>query len=987
MSNKALKYPTWHPYAAVVCLLLVISAGTLHAQFGPGQQMLASYVGQNVSRVETAGQPDRTVENLQDVISVKSGQPLRQEDVTASIAALQKVSGISSVTLDLEPEADGVRVVFVLHPGIYIGMYQFPGATRQYNYSRLLQVANYPSQAPYSTADVQRSEQALVRFFQRDGYFEAAVQSETAVDASHELANVIFNTTLGRRAKIGAVKLQGATPAETAYLQKKLRSVQARMRNDSLRPGMTFSRYRLQSATQYMQSALTKQNYLAGNVELVSAEYDPHTNRADVTFHITTGPVVKVQTTGVQLSQRKLKNLLPMYAANAVDTDLINEGGRSIQLYFQRKGYFDVQVATNISNTADGKLITYAITRNDRHKVDELSFVGNKQFSDQELQSHVPIEEAHFFSRGQFNDTLLRTSVKNLENTYRSAGYGSAKVVPHVTRNGGDIDVKFDVAEGPLDVVQDLRIEGNSTLPESEFAPNGLKLGPGKAYSQLLVDQDRSQILARYLTLGYLNPSFQSQATPIKGQPHHLAVIYKITEGPQVKIAQVVTVGRAHTRPELINRQIPFASGDPMSQNQMMKSESELYNLGVFDWAEIDPKTPVTDATTADDAVVKVHEAKRNSIEYGFGFEVINRGGSVPSGTVLVPGIPPVGLPNNFKTSQQTFWGPRGLFQYTRRNVRGRAESYTVSAYAARLDQHISFTYIDPYLRGTRWKGSAIASIERNAQNPIFTARLGNLGYQIERALNRKKTSTLLLRYNFSETRISNLLIPELVPPNQLSVRLSTLAASYVHDTRDNILDAHRGWYNSAELDMNPAWLGSNFSFAKFLGQIAHYKDVHNGIIWANSLRVGLEAAYAGSEVPLSQKFFTGGASTLRGFPLNGAGPQRTIPACGNPNDPSTCVKITVPQGGNELLIINSELRFPLNAIKQGLGIVPFYDGGNVFPSVGFHNFASLYTNSVGLGLRYATPIGPVRVDVGHNLNPVPGVKSTQYFISIGQAF
>ena len=501
------------------------------------------------------------------------------------------------------------------------------------------------------------------------------------------------------------------------------------------------------------------------------------------------------------------------------------------------------------------------------------------------------------------------------------------------------------------------------------------------------MSEDRNQIIARYLTLGYLNPGFQSTATPLKSDPHRLSVVYQITEGPQVKVAEVVTVGKQHTRPELIDGQIPFRNGDPLSQNEMMRSETELYNLGIFDWAEVDPKTPITDSTRNNDVVVKVHESKRNSIVYGFGFEVINRGGSVPSGTVLVPGIPPFGLPNTFKTSQQTFWGPRGTFEYTRRNVRGRAESYTVSAFAARLDQRAGFAYTQPYFRGTKWKGSAITSFEHNAENPVFTARLGNIGYQLERALNAKKTSNLFLRYNFQVTRISNLLIPDLVPPNQLNVHLSTLSVSYIHDTRDNVLDAHRGWYESVELGVNPKWLGSNFSFALFLGQVAHYKNIGKGIIWANSLRLGLEQATGGSEVPLSQKFFTGGGSTLRGFPLNGAGPQRTIPACGNPNDPSTCVKITVPQGGNELLILNSELRFPLNQIKQGLGVVAFYDGGNVFPTVGFHNFASLYTNSVGFGLRYATPIGPVRVDVGHNLNPVPGIKSTQYFITIGQAF
>ena len=969
------------------CLLLAFAGPQLASQVLNDQQLLSSSLGQKVASIEVAGQPDETYDKLRNSIAVKTGQPLRKDDIDATVARLKQQANISSVSLSVEPQAEGVQVTFVLEPAVYVGMYEFPGATGRYNYSRLLQVSSYPNQAPYSNEDVRRAEDALSRFFQQDGYFESEVRAETVIDAPHHLVNVLFNTNLGRRAKVGQIQLQGASPTETAYLRGKLHSFMARLKASYLKPGMRFSRYRLKNATQYMEAALTKQNYATGTVQLVSAEYDPSTNRADVTFHIDTGPIVKVTTTGQHLSQRKLRNLVPIYAANSADTDLVNEGGRSIQLYFQNKGYFDVQVATKIDDTASGKLITYAINKGDRHKVKEITYAGNKLYTDKELQSHVPVQEAHFFSHGKYTDKLVRTGMKNLQAVYQAAGYSDVKVVPDIKRQGGNIEVTYNITEGHRDVVHDLRIEGNTTLAEAQFAPDGLKLGPGKPYSQKLVDEDRSQILAHYLSLGYLSPGFTAKASALKGQPHELSVVYQITEGPQVKIAQVITVGPQHSRPELINRQIPFRSGDPMSQNAMMKSEAELYNLNVFDWAEIDPKAPVTDATTQDDVVVKVHERKRNSIQYGFGFEVINRGGSVPGGTVLVPGIPPVGLPNNFKTSQQTFWGPRGLFEYTRRNVRGRGESYTVTGYAATRDQRVGFAYTDPYFRGTNWKGSALASIERNEQNPIFTARLANFGYQLERALNRKKTTNVFFRYNFQINRISNLLIPELVPPNQLNVRLSTLSASIIHDTRDNALDAHQGWYDSVEFDVNPAWLGSNFSFAKFLAQVAHYKNIGGGIIWANSLRVGLEQAYAGSEVPVSQKFFTGGASTLRGFPLNGAGPQETIPACGNPSDPSTCVKITVPQGGNELLILNSELRFPLDSIKKGLGIVAFYDGGNVFPLVGFHDFGSLYTNSVGLGLRYATPIGPVRIDLGHNLNPVPGIKSTQYFITIGQAF
>ncbi len=125
--------------------------------------------------------------------------------------------------------------------------------------------------------------------------------------------------------------------------------------------------------------------------------------------------------------------------------------------------------------------------------------------------------------------------------------------------------------------------------------------------------------------------------------------------------------------------------------------------------------------------VVKVHEAKRNSMIYGFGFQVLNRGGAMPSGTVAVPGLPPVGLPNNFVTSQKTFWGPDGTFEYTRRNMRGRAETLNFSSFVGRLDQRGSITYTDPSFRAPTGR-AALISAEHNYENPIFTDRIGKSG-------------------------------------------------------------------------------------------------------------------------------------------------------------------------------------------------------------------------------------------------------------------
>jgi outer membrane protein assembly factor BamA len=293
--------------------------------------------------------------------------------------------------------------------------------------------------------------------------------------------------------------------------------------------------------------------------------------------------------------------------------------------------------------------------------------------------------------------------------------------------------------------------------------------------------------------------------------------------------------------------------------------------------------------------------------------------------------------------------------------------------------------YIDPNFRWTKWKATSSFSAEHNQENPIFSSQQEILGFQVQRLIDRSQKNTLFLRYQFSQTNLTNIIIPELVPTADQNVQLSTFAANMTRDTRDNPLDGHRGWLQTIELDENSTKLGSSVNFAKLTSQVAYYKQAFHNIVWANSLRIGMAQPYSNSRVPLSEEFFTGGGNSLRGFPLDGAGPQRTIQVC--PDGTSDCgTTINVPAGGREMLILNAEARIPV-PIKKGLGVVAFYDGGNVFPLVGFHQFTSLYSNNVGLGLRYATPVGPIRVDIGRNLNPIQGVNATQYFISIGQAF
>jgi outer membrane protein assembly factor BamA len=426
-------------------------------------------------------------------------------------------------------------------------------------------------------------------------------------------------------------------------------------------------------------------------------------------------------------------------------------------------------------------------------------------------------------------------------------------------------------------------------------------------------------------------------------------------------------------------------SGQPLTESDLLTAGSRLYDhAGVFDWAEVDPKEPV-DTQSNDDVLVKVHEAKRNEFTYGFGFEVVERGGSIPSGTVALPNLPPIGLPKNFTTSEATFYGPRGTVQYTRNNLLGKGESISITGFAGRLDQRGAVYYIDPNFRWTSWKATTSFSIERNEENPIFSSQEEQATIQLQRAVDKDKKNIFFAQYGFSQVDLTRVVIPSLVPARDQHVRLSTLSANITRDTRDNVLDEHRGVLESLELDFNASKLGSSVDFAKLTGQAAFYRERFHHIVWAESIRIGLAQPFNNSFVPLSEAFFSGGGNSLRGYSLDGAGPQRQVDVCSSGSS-SNCQKIEVPDGGNELLLINSEARIPL-PIKKGLSIVAFYDGGNVFPNVGFHDFTSLYSNNIGVGLRFVTPVGPIRVDLGRNLNSVPGMKPTQYFVGIGQAF
>ncbi len=945
-------------------------------------------------RFDPENQP-LTPDEIERALSLKPGMPFRVAELRSTIKQLYATGRYERIEADGEPAAGGVAVVFRTTNRWFISRVESdPAIKRPPTPGQVTAVSRLDLGQPFHEDQLQEASQRVLALLKRNGYYEARVEPVLSRDPTHQEVNIRFSVEPGKRARfqtpiiIGEPEMPpGAVVAATKW---------KRFWFLGWKPATSET---VQNGIQNVRKKYEKEDRLMASISLEKMDYDSATRRVTPTLKVVGGPKVELRTEGAKISGRKKREYIPLYDVGAMDRDLLVQGVRNLRDYFQIQGYFDARVSYEENQiTADHEVITYTIHPGPRRKLEKVEIQGNHYFDTATIAERMLIQPAGLLRlrHGRYSQALARRDENAIKALYNSNGFRDTKVefepIANFQGHPDQMAVIVKIDEGPQYLVSDFSISGIRQLNEQDIVAH-ISSAAGEPFSEINVASDRNYIIQRYHDAGFPDASFMWSAKP-GPQPNTVSVHYTVTERGRRYVRDVLLSGMDTTSPRLIGPALHIQKGDPLSLPAMSATQENIYNLGVFDQVNMAVQNPDGD-TERKYVLFQLQEGHRYQLATGFGAEVARIGGGQNS------------LANPAGAAGFT---PRGSVDLSRLNMWGLGHTLNFKGRLSTLDRLASLNYYAPRYRNVEGRNITVTGLwERSLNVRTFSAHRLEGSTQLSQKLS--KASTMLYRFTYrrvsvdaSTLKIEPLLIPLLSQP----VRIGILSANYVLDRRDNSADAHSGIYNTVDLGVAANVFGSKRNFGKLLETNSTYHPLGKNLVLARRLEIGwlapfaLQAGLADAEaIPLPERFFGGGGTSHRGFPDNQAGPR----------DPLT----GFPLGGNALLFHNTELRFPL--VGDNISGVLFHDMGNIYSTISKISFRihqrdmadfNYMVHAVGFGIRYRTPVGPVRVDLAYSINPPAfmGLKGTpeellfgtaprvpqsinhfQFFFSIGQAF
>jgi len=715
--------------------------------------------------------------------------------------------------------------------------------------------------------------------------------------------------------------------------------------NKSIGSNTIISKIKTKVGSPYQETVVSddlKRLYLLGYFSDIKIDTEVYKDGLKVIITVTERPIIeKIAFLGIlRLSMRedKLKETLKSKETQYLDYPNLAEDAKSIKKLYEKIGYSQAEVnyRVDISKDTDKARIEFNVVEGRRVRIKDILVEGNKNFSAKRILRLMKTKRAWFFNAGVLKDEVLLEDIERIKSFYHREGFTDVVVDYEVKPRPKKpflLYITIRIQEGKKYLVGNVTIQGNEHILKKDILERLKVCVPGKVFSEEALSQDVVNIQGLYFDRGYISAEVQ-EATSLNSYTGRIDIVYNITESEVAYVDKIKVRGNVKTKDIVIRRELRIRPGDKFDGDKLKRSKERLQNLGFFEEVKYD--TEDTQVPNKKDLVVEVKESKTGAFSFGGGYSTVDQF----VGFVEIE-------QKNFDWKNFPYFTGGGQDLKLRGSLGSISNGFDLSFTEPWLfDYPVSFGF-----DGYKHTHSRDEDVGYGYDEDIIGGDL-RLGKELTEYLRAD------LMYRHDTIKITN--ITDNATDDLLreygSNTISSMQFGLTFDTRDNAFDPTKGDILSGSLESAGGLFGGDKDFWKFLGRASHYFPVFGGSVLELRGRAGLAKPYGDSDrVPIYERYFAGGANTIRGYH------ERKI----GPIDPVS----QDPLGGEALLIGNLEYLYPVFSF---LKLAAFYDVGNVWSKV--NKFASGGLKSgVGLGVRIKTPIGPIMLDYGIPLNKEPG--------------
>ena len=987
------------PFGATALLLV---AATM-AMPVSAQEASDAFFGQTVTeiRFELEGRPGVPLPNeasLRDLVDVRPGQPLRRDDVRSSMDHLFALGRYEDIRPLVTSAPTGVAVLFRLVPRYPIDRINVEVEQGSVSSGALTGELRqrFVGRQP-GTVRVENVEDFVHQWLNDEGYLDPVISASTAVAPDDDAAALVVRIRPGDVAQIASATVENSSPlSDDTVLNRAAASPQSPYRRRDIQARLTAIEDDLRRRGHYEAQATMAEARTAAGVAL--------------TLTIQAGPLVELRVEPPGALPGSTDDLIPVARERSADQDLLEDARANIEGVLKRDGY--AEAAAPFTSVLDPArqvlLITFTISRGPRHYVERVELLPGLSIAAPTLQKLIGLTPGAPYDQARFE-----AGVTAAIDEYRRRGYYQSAAEPSIervlarnTETEAWVVLHPNITEGPRAQISAVTFafEGTHRFTEADLRQQ-LMSRTGAPYVEFDAVRDQDGLLAYYRNLGFLSAAVALERR-IDSAGTSVALAFTVNEGPQILIGRVTVLGHERVSEQQILDELQLQPGQPLGTASLAAARQRLAEMGVFRSFSVEVADRLSGETEGH-VVVTVVEASATTIAFGVGVE----GGSRAKSTG-----------ENQPVQDVIEFVPRGFFEIGRRNLGGRNRAVNLFTRVGlrrsdreNLSESVEeFQFIEYRVTGTFREHRAfrtdtdvlVSMTSEQAVRPTYNYLRQAASAEFLRRLSPRVNFSG--RYTLDFTRLFDERIPEEDQPliDRLfpQVRLSYVASGVSWDGRDSPLTPVRGLFVSADGELAARAIGSEVGYLKGFFQALHFSPLGTqpGTVLALRSYLGVARGFErtvevieGGEVvttgilkdlPVSQRFFAGGGTTVRGFQLDRLGiyDPNCIP-CSVIN-PTTGLSV----GGNAVLVLNAEMRRTLTAISRKLAAVAFLDGGNVFPEASDLDLSRI-RGTAGVGVRYDSPFGPLRLDFGFKMDRlvIAGRRESawEYHLSIGEIF